>query len=194
MAKHAGGCLCGAVRFALNDDPEGTYGWHCRFCQKAIGTAFCSALRFKKRDVTFNGANIKTYVYKSPDHGRSRDVHFCPNCATTVTLTTERSPDFQVMMLGILDDPSKIEVTTHMFVDEGMPWVAFHDVDIVYARHRINEDGTQATPLQRGTLNLMYRLISSAYRRTFALIYTIRRFRLLNVVRLQSRLPDNPFG
>ena len=45
MPKHEGGCLCGKVRFELNDDPEVAYGCHCRFCQKATGTAFRSGLR-----------------------------------------------------------------------------------------------------------------------------------------------------
>ena len=135
--------------FKLNNDPEVTYGCHYRFCQKATETAFRLALRFHKGDVTFNGADIKTYVYRSPEHGRSLNVHFCTNCGTTVKLTTERFPDFHVMMLGTLDDPSKIEVTSHMFADERMSWAAFNEGDIVYAQYRINEEGIQANRLQK---------------------------------------------
>jgi len=64
-----------------------------------------------------------------------------------VTVTVDRFPDIQVIMLGTLDDPSKVEIKTHMFTDEGMHWVAFNDGDAVYSKHRINLDGTPATQL-----------------------------------------------
>ena len=51
------------------------------------------------------------------------------------------------MMIGTLDDPSQIDVSTHMFADESFHWVSAHDDDVVYAKHRMNEDGTPAMPL-----------------------------------------------
>ena len=63
MPKHQGGCLCGKVRFELNDDPEVAYGCHCRFCQKATGTAFRSGMRYRKENVSINNAELKTYIY-----------------------------------------------------------------------------------------------------------------------------------
>ena len=148
MPKHEGGCLCGKVRFELNDDPEVAYGCHCRFCQKATGTAFRSGMRYRKENVSINDAELKTYIYTSPEHGRSLNIHFCPSCGTTVTVTTDRFPEAQVMMLGTLDDPSSIKVEMHMFADEGMKWVSFGEDDTVYGKHRLNSDGTPATPLK----------------------------------------------
>ena len=151
MNKHTGGCLCGAVRFNLTEEPDFAYGCHCRFCQKATGTAFRSGLRCQRSSVKFNDGEVKSYIYTSPEHGRSLNVKFCPTCATTVTVTVDRFPDIQVIMLGTLDDPSKVEIKTHMFTDEGMHWVAFNDGDAVYSKHRINLDGTPAT--QSNNLN-----------------------------------------
>ncbi|MAR20259.1 MAG: aldehyde-activating protein [Rhodobacteraceae bacterium] len=145
MNKHTGGCLCGSGRFELNKEPDFAYGCHCRFCQKATGTAFRSGLRCQKSSVKFNDGEVKTYIYTSPEHGRSLNVKFCPTCATTVTVTIDRFPDIQVIMLGTLDDPSKIEIKTHMFTDERMHWLAFNDGDAIYPKHRINLDGTPAT-------------------------------------------------
>ena len=59
-------------------------------------------------------------------------------CATTVILTTERFPNFQVLILGTLGNSSKIRITTHVFADVGIPWAAFNDGDIVYLLHRTN--------------------------------------------------------
>ena len=120
MLKHEGGYLCVKVRFELNYDPELGYGCHCQFCQRATGTAFRSGMRYRKENVFFNDAELNTYLYTSPEHGRSLKVHFCPACGTTVTVTTDRFPEAQVMMLGTLDDPSSMKIDMHMFADEGM--------------------------------------------------------------------------
>ena len=50
-------------------------------------------------------------------------------------------------MLGTLDNPLSITVDMHMFADEGMKWVSFGEDDTVYGKHRLNSDGTPATPL-----------------------------------------------
>ena len=35
-----GGCQCGAVRYALLEEPTGAHICHCRMCQKAFGSFF----------------------------------------------------------------------------------------------------------------------------------------------------------
>ena len=52
------------------------------------------------------------------------------------------------MMLVTLDDPSAITIHMHMFADEAMKWVSFGEADTVYAKHRLNTDGSPATPIQ----------------------------------------------
>ena len=147
MYKHSGGCLSGRVRFKLKEYPEVAYACHCRFWHRATGTAFRSGLRSKKSSVKFNNAVLNSYVYKSPEHGRKLTFYFCPICATTVTTTLERFSDIQIILLGTLDNPSEIEIKTHMFVEEGMHWVGFNNDDTTYSKHRINADGSTAIPI-----------------------------------------------
>jgi len=104
-------------------------------------------MSFNYDDVTFNDGALTKYTYKSDEHGRELYIHFCPICSTQVTATTERFPDRRVMMIGTLDDPSQIDVTMHMFADESFHWVSAHDDDVVYAKHRMNEDGSPADPI-----------------------------------------------
>ncbi len=35
-----GGCQCGAVRYALDEQPTNPHICHCRMCQKAFGSFF----------------------------------------------------------------------------------------------------------------------------------------------------------
>ena len=147
MIKLIGGCLCGSVRFKCKSGPIASYACHCRFCQRSLGTAYRAAMSFVYDDVTFNDGAMTKYSYKSDEHGRELYIHFCPTCSTQITATTERFPDRRVMMIGTLDDPSQIDVSMHMFADESFHWVSSHDDDVVYAKHRINEDGSAADPL-----------------------------------------------
>ena len=74
-------------------------------------------MRYRKENVSLNNAELNTYIYTSPERGRSLNVHFCPSCGTTVAVTTDRLPEAQVMMLGTSGDPLSITVDMHIFAD-----------------------------------------------------------------------------
>src|SRR6187431_656365 len=40
MMIHAGGCLCSALRYETLAEPDRITFCHCRFCQRATGSAF----------------------------------------------------------------------------------------------------------------------------------------------------------
>ena len=153
MSTMKGGCLCGNIRYELLTEPRATFACHCRFCQKDTGTAHRSGLSYLDESVIFSGDTPQTYTYQSDEHGRKLYKHFCPTCGTTVSLTTERFPSGRVMMIGTLDDPTLVKVDTHMFADEAFSWVTYPEDHVVYAKHRINEDGTPADPLTQSTGN-----------------------------------------
>ena len=153
MSKMKGGCLCENIHYELLTEPRATFACHCRFCQKDTGTAHRSGLSYLDESVIFSGDSPKTYTYQSDEHGRKLYKHFCPTCGTTVSLTTERFPSGRVMMIGTLDDPSLVKMDIHMFADEAFSWVTYPEDHVVYAKHRINEDGTPAVPLIKSTGN-----------------------------------------
>jgi len=149
MVKLSGGCLCGSIRYKILKEPLLAYTCHCRFCQKDTGTAYRSALSILNENVELSGKEFSVYTYKSVEHGRELYKNFCPDCGTTISLKTERFPERQVIMIGTLDDPSQIALNTHMFVEEAFDWIEFPKEHIAYSKHRINEDGTPATPINQ---------------------------------------------
>ena len=148
MVKLSGGCLCGSIRYTILQQPILAYTCNCRFCQKDTGTAYRSALAILNENVELIGRDFSVYTYKSVEHGRELYKNFCPVCGTTISLKTERFPERQVIMIGTLDDPSQIELSTHMFAEEAFDWVEFPKDHVVYPRHRINDDGTTASPIE----------------------------------------------
>jgi hypothetical protein len=146
--KLSGGCLCGSIRYTILQQPILAYTCNCRFCQKDTGTAYRSALAILNEHVELIGKDFSVYTYKSVEHGRELYKNFCPDCGTTISLKTERFPERQVIMIGTLDDPSQIELSTHMFAEEAFDWVEFPKDHVVYPRHRINDDGTTASPIE----------------------------------------------
>ena len=148
MVKLSGGCLCGSIRYTILQQPILAYTCNCRFCQKDTGTAYRSALAILNENVELIGKSFSVYTYKSVEHGRELYKNFCPDCGTTISLKTERFPERQVIMIGTLDDPSQIELSTNMFAEEAFDWVEFPKDHVVYPRHRINDDGTTASPIE----------------------------------------------
>ena len=148
MVKLSGGCLCGSIRYTILQQPILAYTCNCRFCQKDTGTAYRSALAILNENVELIGKDFSVYTYKSVEHGRELYKNFCSDCGTTISLKTERFPERQVIMIGTLDDPSQIDLSTHMFAEEAFDWVEFPKDHVVYPRHRINDDGTTASPIE----------------------------------------------
>lgn len=53
MNTLTGGCMCGEVRFEINNEPMAAVLCHCKDCQKLSGSAFSSGLCFPKDSLHF---------------------------------------------------------------------------------------------------------------------------------------------
>jgi hypothetical protein len=59
MTEHQGGCLCGCIRYIVNDEPEITAVCHCRYCQLRSGSAFGSLVYYKDEDFKITSGELK---------------------------------------------------------------------------------------------------------------------------------------
>ena len=101
----AGGCQCGAIRFALSAPPAKISICHCRMCQKASGAPFASLADIEHAD--FSWTRGKPATFKSSSIAE-RD--FCADCGTPLSFRRIDGPRIEIMT-GAFDRPDRIVPT-----------------------------------------------------------------------------------
>src|SRR5712664_4654680 len=82
MSWNQGGCLCGAVRYAASSAPVRVTYCHCKFCQRATGSAYLVEPIFQKTHFTIISGKPATYTQASEGSGRRVTINFCSTCGT----------------------------------------------------------------------------------------------------------------
>ncbi len=109
MSVNEGGCLCGNLRYNVRSEPLRVTYCHCRFCQRATGSAYLVEPIFDKRDFQITTGEPKIYRQKSAGSGKQVFVHFCDNCGTKIHFSFERFPEIIGLFAGTFDDPNWYE-------------------------------------------------------------------------------------
>jgi hypothetical protein len=121
-------CCCGALRAEATDEPLLVGVCHCTECQRRTGSAFSVGTYFPKDQVRTEGPS-KVYV-RSSDSGRKVEIHFCPDCGTSVFWYAELRPDYIGIAFGTFADPLMPWPTLSVWEMTRHPWVTFdHPVD-----------------------------------------------------------------
>lgn len=151
MPAFEGGCLCGDVRFRVDAPPIRVTVCHCRFCQRATGSAYLVEPIFRQANFAVLQGEAATYQHRSKGSGKIVNVHFCQRCGTKLYLSFERFPDVVGVYGGTFDDPNwfdrSAKTTKHIFLD-----VAQHGTVIpagldVFRQHAIKNSGELNEPM-----------------------------------------------
>jgi hypothetical protein len=122
---YAGGCLCGAVRYALNARPMAVNACHCIDCKKSTGATNVLMLLARNEDFSAVG---ETHAYrKRADSGRELDIQRCAKCGTRMFHHNLASNTLVFISAGTLDDTSWAVPTSHIWVEKISPGVAMQD-------------------------------------------------------------------
>lgn len=126
MAKSEGGCLCGAVRYAIEGEPAAAVVCHCTHCQKQSGSAFSTILGVPEAQVAIIG---EPAVYAdSGESGKSVDRLFCGTCGSPLFSKVEVSPGLLWVKAGTLDDTSSFAPAAHIWTRSRQCWVDTGDL------------------------------------------------------------------
>ena len=112
-----GGCLCGAVRYAIEDQVLNSGICHCSTCQRAA-----SAPRLPFVGVPSAGFSLTRGT--PVDYGSSPGVtrSFCGQCGSPLTYHRDDTPDELDVMTVSLDDPGAVPPTFHVWTSEAVGW------------------------------------------------------------------------
>ena len=119
--RHAGGCLCGAVRYVAEGDPLYAGYCCCADCRKASGSGFVPFMSFASSALRFIG---RPRQFRSLSRRGSEAVrNFCPDCGGLVFGGEVGKDDTHTIYAGSLDDPAAFRPTLAIFTRDRPDWV-----------------------------------------------------------------------
>ncbi len=118
-----GQCMCGDVKYEINQPVIGNTLCHCRMCQRFNSAAFAAWAVFPLEAVRFTGSEPK--YYKSSPIAK---CGFCDNCGSSLTMQWLRQPsDIIAILIPSLDHPEDFAPTRHSGTESQIPWLDMHD-------------------------------------------------------------------
>lgn len=115
-----GGCLCGAVRYEIDETPKMQIACHCDSCRKSSGAAFVTAAVAPRGVTRITGA-LRVYA-ETADSGRPIKRYFCPTCGSKVYSEIATVPDAYAIQAGTLDDPSWFRPKMNFYASKALDW------------------------------------------------------------------------
>ena len=114
-----GGCMCGAIRYEVNGEPEHHALCHCTDCRRAAGAPVIGWAMFRQDQVTITGTPV--------DYNSSGDVlrQFCGTCGTGLFFYSESVfPGKVDIQSATFDDPDALAPTTRIQMADAPKWLA----------------------------------------------------------------------
>ena len=114
-----GGCLCGAVRYAVRGPLREILVCHCSECRRWAGHAW-TATAAHNADLEIRESGDLVWI-PSPRSENHASRGFCARCGGSLFW---RAPGFDRTSIsaGTLDDPSGLRVAAHIWVEHGADW------------------------------------------------------------------------
>ena len=115
--RHAGSCLCGEVRYAVEGAFERFYLCHCAHCRKDTGSAHAANLFSSSATLTWlaGQGSVATYNLPGTRHARS----FCSLCGSALPIV---KPGMIVVPAGSLDTNIDVAPDGNIFTASRAGW------------------------------------------------------------------------
>jgi hypothetical protein len=117
-----GGCLCGAVRYAIEGKLRHITHCHCGMCRKAHGSAFATYARLSRRRFQLTRGALRSY---RSSEGVTRE--FCGTCGSPMVWSQDRDPDALAIALGTVDGDPGGRPEAHIYSGSRACWYEITD-------------------------------------------------------------------
>lgn len=121
METWTGGCLCGAIRYAVTVQQSENWYCHCRMCQRWTGSVVATDAIVKKKDLRITKGEPKYY---RSSHFAERG--FCSDCGSPLIFRAI-DDDWLSIQTGTLDDPEVAPPAGHYGVEGKISWLKIVD-------------------------------------------------------------------
>jgi hypothetical protein len=127
----AGGCQCGACRYAISTPPLTLYACHCTECQRQSGSAFGLSMPVPRVGFAITRGAPATWRRVAAS-GRAVDCAACPTCGTRLAHFPTRNDAVANVKAGTLDDTTWLRPVGHLWARSAHPWVTIPAGVLVY--------------------------------------------------------------
>ncbi len=115
-----GSCLCGAVRWSANAEPQSPGHCHCLDCRKSSGTGHASLFMVSAEAFELDGE--LRYYAKPAASGNIIRRGFCPTCGSFVCSQNEGIPEARFIGANTLDDPERFNPSLVVWAKRQPSW------------------------------------------------------------------------
>lgn len=117
--KISGGCLCGIVKYEVENNFSRFYFCHCLQCRKITGSAHASNLFTRPEAIKWTSGEQHKKQFNYPD--RDFTVAFCTECGSGLPFVT-KSGKALLVPAGSLDVEPNIQPNDNIFWAERASW------------------------------------------------------------------------
>src|ERR1035438_9477471 len=118
----SGKCLCGTVRYEVEDEFRYSFNCHCSNCRRATGSAFKPFAGIERGRLRITDGTDRLLIFGDES---GHDAH-CGKCGSLL-YSLVREAAFVHVTLGTLVDSPAIRPTAHIFVGSKAPWYTISD-------------------------------------------------------------------
>ncbi|MGE0853183.1 MAG: GFA family protein [Hyphomicrobiaceae bacterium] len=101
--KISGQCLCGAVRYRGETEPQFQGKCYCTDCRKTSAAGHAAMMGVAAAAIHITG-ELKEF-HSNADSGADVTRAFCPTCGTGICSSNSRMPSLVFLRASTLDDP-----------------------------------------------------------------------------------------
>ena len=119
-----GGCLCGAVRFAITPPTNWCAHCHCSMCRRAHGAPFVTWAGVPSQSFRIVAGEDRLTRYRSSDDATRS---FCGTCGSPMLFESARWPGEIHVAVGSVSGRLDRSPALHAFFDDRAEWVHVND-------------------------------------------------------------------
>lgn len=120
-----GSCLCGTVKFEIDEFLPHVAHCHCSMCRKFHGAAFATVASVQRSHFRWASGEDALKRYTA-ENGTTRT--FCSHCGSSLQFSSPRAPqDVLEIALGAMDGDVPAVASAHIFMGSAANWTVLND-------------------------------------------------------------------